>query len=59
MKVEFHVGTATLRNLNKEYSMVQNMIYRSLLYFGITEEYADELAVVALMLLIEIGRAHV
>ena len=39
--------------------MVQNMIYRSLVYLGVGEEYADGLAVIGLMLLIVAGSALV
>ena len=39
--------------------MVQNMIYRSLVYLGVGEEYADALSVVGLMLLIVVGSALV
>ena len=39
--------------------MIQNMIYRSLVFLGVSEVYADELSIVALMLLIVVGSALV
>ena len=39
--------------------MIQDLIYRALVYLGVHEEYADDLAVVALMLLIVAGSALV
>ena len=39
--------------------MIQNMIYSSLVYLGVSKEYADELSLVALMLLIVAGSAMV